>query len=127
MASGIDIIPTEDQEQAALIQWCEANRRRYAGIDRIFAVPNGGYRDRRNAATLKRTGTKAGVPDLCIPVPKGRYHGLWIEMKRRKKYAVSDEQKDWQAYLNGAGYLAVIAHGCDEAIHYIEEYWRGEE
>lgn len=122
MASCIDV-PTEDQEQATLIQWCESNARKYEGINRIFAVPNGGYRNKRNAVTLKRTGTKAGVPDLCIPVPKGKYHGMWIEMKRRKKFTVSDEQNDWQAYLNSAGYYAVIAHGCDEAIQYIKEYW----
>ncbi len=125
MERSIEILPTEDQEQEALIQWCMANGRRYKGLDRIFAIPNGGYRDKRNAVTLKRTGTRSGVPDLCIPVPMGRWHGMYIEMKRRKYYKVSDEQKDWLGYLQSAGYMAVVAYGFDDAVRKIQEYWRG--
>ena len=30
---------------------------------------------------LKQMGVKAGVSDLCLPYPKGKYCGLYIEMK----------------------------------------------
>mgnify|MGYP004433785991 CR=1 FL=1 len=38
-------------------------------------------RDARTAANLKRQGVKAGVPDLHLPVARGGYNGLYIELK----------------------------------------------
>ena len=69
---------SEAQEQAAVIEYCE-----FIHVP-VFHIPNGGYRNAREAANLKRQGVKAGVPDLCIPVAKGGYHGLYIEMKTKK-------------------------------------------
>lgn len=78
--------------------------------NRIFAVPNGGSRSARVGAAMKAEGVRKGVPDMCLPVPRGgiRYHawqegdapgepdgrggmrhaeavvfhGLWIELKK---------------------------------------------
>ena len=52
-----------------------------------------------------------GVPDLFIPE-----WGMWIEMKRQKGGALSDDQKDWIAYLQSRGYKAVCCKGADEAM-----------
>ena len=35
----------------------------------------------KQIAIDKAIGVKKGVPDLSLPVPRGRYHGLYIEMK----------------------------------------------
>lgn len=66
---------SEAQEQEAVIEWCD-----WKHIP-IFAIPNGGKRDAREAAHMKRQGVRAGVPDLCVPVARGGFHGLYIEMK----------------------------------------------
>ena len=44
-------------------------------------MPNGGKRNPAEAARFKAMGVKAGVPDLCLPVPMNGYAGLYIEMK----------------------------------------------
>ena len=51
-------------------------------------------RDIRTAANLKKEGVKRGVPDICLPVSRGKYHGLYIEMKAGKNKP-SKEQKEW--------------------------------
>lgn len=119
------VVFSEDQEQEMLIQWCSFSAKVYKGLDRIYAIPNGGHRDIRTATMLKRTGVKPGVPDLFIPVPKWKWHGMYIEMKRRKNGAVSEYQKEWIKYLNDAGYYAVVAHGFEEARQMIIDYWKG--
>ena len=110
------IIPTEGQEQEAVIDYCELK-----SIP-VYAIPNGGSRDVREARNLKRQGVKAGVPDLCIPIPKGQYAALYIEMKRIRFSKTSQEQKDWIELLNKEGNMAVICHGADEAIKTINRY-----
>ena len=76
--------PTEDEEQAALIEWAYIEGLRRPELMLLYAVPNGGYRPPRTAAILKRTGVRPGVPDLCLPVARPPYHGLYIELKRRR-------------------------------------------
>ena len=71
---------------------------------------------------MKAEGVSAGVPDICIPVPNKKYHGLYIEMKRQKGGRVSEKQKEWIDRLNSLGYLVVVCRGFDEAREVIEEY-----
>lgn len=113
-ASGAEV--SEDQEQAWLFQWAKRNESKYTELALLFAVPNGGHRHKRQAALLKLTGVKAGVPDVFLPVARGGYHGLWIEMKSTQKTArVSPEQKQWLADLTGQGYRAVVCKGFEAA------------
>lgn len=66
---------SEADEQAAVVAYCDLKR------VPCFHIPNGGSRNKAEAANLKRQGVKAGAPDLCVPVPSGSKHGLFIEMK----------------------------------------------
>lgn len=72
---------TEAQHQTNVIRWSMIHRDHYPELALLFHIPNGGSRDPREAAHMKEQGVKPGVPDLCLPVPRGRYHGLYIEMK----------------------------------------------
>ena len=54
----------------------------------------GGKRDAKTATILKRQGVKAGVPDLHLPVARGGYHGLYIELKVGDN-TTTKKQKDW--------------------------------
>lgn len=55
----------EAREQQAVVEWCAWKR------IPIFHIPNGGRRDKREAASLKRQGVKPGVPDLFVPTRSG--------------------------------------------------------
>ena len=47
----------------------------------FFSVPNGGYRKKAEAARLKAEGANAGVSDLILQLPAGKWSSLNIEMK----------------------------------------------
>lgn len=111
----------EASEQMLLIQWCNLNKHIYKGLEMIFHIPNGGTRNKIEASNLKKQGVRAGVPDLFLPVPKGNYNGLFIELKYGKNKA-TENQKEWIYKLNNQGYLAVICNGFDEAKNIIEKY-----
>ena len=113
---------SEAEEQEELIEWAQWNRKRYPGIDKMYHVANGGSRNPAEAANLKRQGVKKGVPDLFLPVAKGGYHGLYIELKV-KGGKPSEEQLDWIDTLGKQGYYAVICYGFEAAISVIKKYY----
>ncbi len=110
---------SEADEQRAVVEWCAWKR------IPVFHIPNGGSRHKAEAARLKAQGVKAGVPDLCIPVARGGYHSLYVEMKAGKG-RVSQKQREWLELLSGQGMRAVVCYGADEAIKAIEEYMGGD-
>lgn len=118
------LLPSEGQEQAALFSWAELEmkRGRYPELRMMFHVPNGGGRSKAEAGRFKAEGVKAGVPDIFLPVPRGNYHGMFIEMKKRKGGKVSAEQKVWLAELAEQGYFAVVAFGWEDASEQIRSY-----
>lgn len=111
-------IPTEDQEQIMLVTWLTRQ-----GI-KHYAIPNGGARSMTEGIKLKRMGVSAGAPDICIPIPSGCYHGLYIELKRTSGGRISPAQSDWLAFLTEKGYYAQVAKGFDEAREVISHYFR---
>ena len=115
-------IATEDAEQEALFKWAELAACAMPELRLMYAIPNGGYRAPRTAALLKRTGVKPGVPDMCLPVAKGKWHGLYIELKRAKGGVVSAEQKVWHNRLQEQGYCVKVCRGWEQAREAITEY-----
>lgn len=79
----------------------------------LFAVPNGGRRNLREAAIMKGEGVTAGVSDLLLLIPNGEYHGLCIEMKTDKGRQ-NDNQKIWQKKVEGQEYKYVVCRSFDE-------------
>lgn len=124
---------TEDGHQAALFCWAQQNVARLPGVDFMFAVPNGGARDARVGARLKMTGVKPGVPDIFLPLPKGRHAGMFIEMKkpgdREKKKAAgrtSSKQDVYIEFLQSQHYHVVICFSWEDAAAAIELYYTGQ-
>ena len=77
--------PTEHQEQCAVVQWAALQHGRYPELALLYAIPNAGAGAQRGqAGKMKAEGVKPGVPDLCLPVRRGKCSGLYIEMKRRE-------------------------------------------
>ncbi|MDB8814630.1 VRR-NUC domain-containing protein [Romboutsia sp. 1001216sp1] len=112
---------SEETEQMTLIDWCNINTCIYPELKLIYHIPNGGKRGKSEGARLKRAGVKKGVPDLCLPVPRRNYHGLYIEMKYGNG-RTSKEQKEWINKLNEQGYYATVCNGFEEAKEAIERY-----
>ena len=105
-------VPHEAGEQAALFAWARLAEKQHPELALLFHVPNGGRRDVIEAAHLKAQGVRAGVPDLCLPVARGGYHGLYIELKAARG-RVQDTQREWidrYDYPNGSwhGIIVVI-------------------
>lgn len=98
----------EDTEQMGVIDWANWNTGRFPELKLLFHVPNGGKRNAAEAARFKAMGVKAGVPDLCLPVARGGYAGLYIEMKYGKN-KTTEKQEEWihslieQAIVCGTG------------------------
>lgn len=116
------VIPLEEIEQEHVFLWASMEERAYPELAMLYAIPNGGKRAIKTAVALKKQGVKRGVPDMCLPVARGGYHGLYVELKRQKGGTVSDEQREWIAALNTQGYKAIICHGAEEAIEQIRGY-----
>ncbi len=117
--------PTESVEQQCLFRWARMECGAYPELDLLYHVPNGGSRNKIEAARLKGEGVKPGVPDLCLPVARGEYHGLYIELKRIRGGRISEDQKDWLESLRKQGYCAVICKGWEAAAETILRYLKG--
>ena len=118
-------VPTEAQEQEALFRWADFAVGKYPEIKYLYHIPNEGKRSVYNGAAMRRQGLKKGVPDL-LPVPSGKYHALYIEMKRKGEKP-SSQQLNWLNNLNLLGNRAVWCQGWEEAAKEIERYLRGEQ
>ena len=111
---------SEHNEQAALISWFDIQIKG----ERIFATPNAGKRSWALANYMKAEGMRSGVPDLFMPTPNAKYHGLFIEMKW-KKNKLTEAQSEWADYLNSRGFMATACWSFAEAkeviINYLKE------
>ena len=88
----------------------------------LYHVPNGGSRKKAEAGRFRAEGVKAGVPDLCLPVARGGFHGLYIELKRQKGSKISDDQKRWLSELGKQGYFTALCKGWEAAAKVITDY-----
>ena len=114
--------PLERDEQELLFEWAEYAACKYPEVALLHHIPNGGRRNAREAHNLRLQGVRAGVPDICLPVPRGGYGALYIELKRKRGGRVSEQQRVWIDALNRAGNKAVVCCGFDEAKKAIEDY-----
>ena len=88
----------------------------------IFSIPNGGQRNVIVAAKLKAEGVLSGVPDLCIPISKKGFHGLYVELKNGKAGKVSDNQTTIMSKLQSEGYQCEVCRSFDEFINVVDNY-----
>jgi len=112
---------SEHDEQVELFAWAKRNMHRYPALRLLHAIPNGGHRHKGVAAKLKAEGVRAGVPDVCLPVPRGRYCGLYIEMKVGRN-TTTDKQAKWLERLADAGHMTAVCYSHVEASETIERY-----
>ena len=109
----------EEDLQAACVEWFRYAWRKYWRL--LFAVPNGGSRNAKEAANLKRSGVVPGVADLLLLVPNKYYGALCIEMKAGKNEQ-SDAQKEWESAAVEAGNQYAVCRSVDEFMDIVNKY-----
>lgn len=87
----------------------------------LFAVPNGGSRNKIEAANMKRQGVTAGVADVILLVPKKGFASLCIEFKT-KTGRQSDEQKEFQFQAEKCGSKYVVVRSVEQGIREVKKY-----
>lgn len=113
---------SEHAHQVALFMWAQQSG--IAELKLMFAIPNGGLRDKRTATRLKAEGVKSGVPDIFLPVARKECWGLFIELKKPGG-RVSEEQYEWIYELRKQGYGAAVCVGWEAARDVILQYLGG--
>lgn len=119
----------EHIEQSLLFQWADVAKGKHPELALLFAIPNFSGRlgkvppvaAIRQAQKLNKEGRKKGVPDICLPVARGPYHALYIEMKAPDG-KLKPEQKAWLLDLTVQHNYAVAAFGWEAARQHIENY-----
>lgn len=96
-------------------------RMRHPGI--VFTATLGGLRLTPGVVRkIKAAGYHNGIPDLLILAPRGRYHGMALELKSDKGRP-SVEQINTIRKLTDAGYYCAITYGAREPIEQIMYYF----
>ena len=130
---------TETMIQAALVDYC-----RYRKVDPyLLHIPNQQplfgilHALRKNLSksikirlnrqiwgywtTLKKIGFQQGVSDLFLSLPRGDFHGLWLEVKNfpNKPTIV---QKEFLERMRKVGYAAHVIDDIEKGIKIIKSY-----
>lgn len=115
-------VPSESAEQKWVIAWSQqpSVRQQYPELALLHHIPNERV-DKVQTAILKTMGVKKGVPDLCLPVPRGSCHGLYIEMKALDGKPEAD-QLWWEEQLKHNGYFHAFCYGWKQATEVLQWY-----
>lgn len=98
----------ESEIQQSVVQWFRMKYPNYI----IAAVPNGGFRNAREAAIMQREGVLAGFADLIII---SKQHILFLELKTPIG-VLSKRQKEFQEKVNNLGFQYVVCRSFDQAV-----------
>ncbi len=119
----------ERDEQKALVRWMS-----YHPVIREFFCKNNneGKRTPLQTHRLKLEGLRPHVSDIFIYYPNEKYHGLWLEVKRNKKYTTSERktptwigQEAFQEAVRSVGFAAHFCYGWEDGKGVIERYLSG--
>lgn len=105
--------------QVACVNWFRTS---YPNISHtLFAVPNGGRRDKTTGARLKAEGVLAGVADLILLRSTKFYGALLIEMKTPSGRQ-SDTQRRWSELITKDNYKYVVVRSLEEFMEVVKNY-----
>ena len=99
----------EHRLQCACVRWF---RYQYPQLV-IYAVPNGGSRNVREAQRLKAEGVLSGVADLVVLLTQGK--SLYIEMKV-KGNRQTQNQKDFQKKAITLGHTYAVCYTFQKVV-----------
>jgi len=122
--------------QVALFDWRAMMVAQIPELALLHAIPNGAalkHSVRRTASgknvrysaegkALRKEGLTSSIPDVHWPVPRGRYHGLYIEHKAPKKSVPADQRK-MHDLLRAQGHYVVVSRDAQVSIDLVRAYW----
>ena len=98
--------------------------RKYPQLELLNSSLNGVNLDIREAKRAKDAGMKKGFPDINLPVARGGFIGLYIELKEGNNKPTVDQIRILNI-LGREGHLPLIVKGSTKAIEIIENYLLG--
>jgi len=113
----------ESKLQQACVKWFDLQ---YPKLRmNLFAIPNGGKRNKFEAAIMKGEGVRAGVSDMFLAVCRWRgndleYAGMFIEFKFGKG-KLTDKQQEFKKAID-VSYQHEIIYDFDTFKNRIEYY-----
>ena len=117
-------VPLEEAEQIALFQWRDIAVKVIPELRWLHSSLNGVPLSPGLAAKMRRMGMTRGVVDVFLPIVRGGYAGLYIEMKRSNGVPshLSASQKEFISFAREQGYRAEWCKGWIPARELILEY-----
>jgi hypothetical protein len=118
-------IPTEYQECRWFYDWAQTHP---LVKEYLIHHANEGKRTSVYGRLLKLIGLRPGIPDYQLPIPVGKHHGLWLEMKRRnaQKHKKKLEQENWAYRLKKINHIVDYAYGWEDAMNKTLKYLNNE-
>jgi hypothetical protein len=127
---------TEAAHQAAVFCWAAQHYEEWPVLRWMHSSLNGAmFGDDLKGRMIRAArqiaqGLKPGVADIFLPVKRGEYSGLYIEMKKPSikpkkpgsKGGLSDEQIEFKDFVKEQGFGWCVAYSWKEAVSFIIQY-----
>lgn len=114
----------EDEELIKFFDWLAWQEKQEPMLRIIHHVANERRASWAAGKRLKRKGVRKGILDVSCPIPRGRYHGLYVELKIRPN-KLTEDQVEVMKILHGLGHCVRVAWSGDELIGIVKEYLYG--
>jgi hypothetical protein len=113
---------SEYEHQVQVFEWAEMMSVQRPELKLLNASLNGVRLTIGQAMKAKRAGMRAGYPDIFLPIRRGIYSGLFIELKKTGGKKPGPEQEKWLEALSEQGFDTYCCKGSMAAISTIESY-----
>lgn len=118
-------VPTEYWEQCKVFEIASQHALIYPDLRFLTGSLSGVKMTIGLAVKMKKAGCLVrGLPDLQLPLRRGVFPGIYIELKRIKGGKILAEQREWREFLLAQGYVHFFCKGHREAwariVGYIE-------
>ena len=111
----------ESNLQQSIIKWSRVASCTQPELKLLYSIPNGAHVSPKNRIRLLSEGLLKGMPDLCLPIPNGKYGALYLELKTSSG-KISKFQKEIHELLRLYSNQIMIVRSIQEAIDAIQNY-----
>lgn len=112
---------SESDHQQALFVWAAYSSGQFPELELMYSIPNGAHVSDRNRKRLICEGLKKGMPDIHLPVARGNYSSMYLELKTPKG-KLSEFQKNRIHLLEKAGNYCTVSKSFEESVILIQSY-----
>ncbi|MBA9076093.1 VRR-NUC domain-containing protein [Rufibacter quisquiliarum] len=110
---------SEARLQSCCVIWFKNTHRQHA--DLLYQIKNDGRKHAISASSDKALGLTPGIPDTFMAIPRGPWHGLYVEFKRPGE-KLSDAQRKVIPQLQAQGYRVEVVTTEEQFRMLVYEY-----